>query len=141
MKTPLILAAGLSALATVAMAQPYGQSPGYGQGQGYGGQGPGYGRDRGGPPRAILFSKAGFQGKRLMVDRPIGKLDHFDFDDKASSIRVHGPWLVCEDDHYGGHCETIDHPIDDLDIIHMNNKISSIRPLGPGGPGGPPPGY
>lgn len=158
MKTPFLLAAGFSAsvaVAGLAMAQPsgqqgqgysqgpdYGRAQGYGQGLGYGG-GPGGPGGRGGPLRAVLFSQPGFQGRRLVVDHPIDKLDHFDFDDKASSMRVHGAWLICEDDHFHGHCETVDHPVDDLAIIHMNNKVSSIRPLGPGpgGPGVPPPGY
>jgi hypothetical protein len=95
-------------------------------------------RDHGGPrgPRAILFTQPGFQGRSLVVDRPIGKLDKFGFDDKPSSIMIKGggAWKICEDDHFGGRCEIIDRSIPDLVEIRMNNKVSSIAPVGPGGP-------
>ena len=97
-------------------------------------------RDRGGPrgPRAIIFTKPGFQGRSLIVDRPIGKLERFGFDDKPSSIVIKGGvWQICADDHFGGRCEIIDRSIPDLVAIRMDNKVSSIGPVGPR-PGGPP---
>jgi hypothetical protein len=136
MRTALTFAAMLAAatLAAPGSAQ-YGNGPGGPYPAGYG--------QRHGPPRAILYTKPGFQGRSLVVDRPIGKLERFDFDDKPSSIQIRGggAWRICEDDHLGGRCEIVDRSIDDLRIIHMDNKVSSIAPVGPG-PGGPPPaGY
>jgi hypothetical protein len=87
---------------------------------------------RDGPPRAVLFVKDDFGGSRLMVDHPIRKLSHQDFDDKVSSIRIlGGAWQVCVDDDFNGRCEILDHSIRRLSDIHMDDKISSIRPVGP----------
>ncbi|HEY0270910.1 MAG TPA: beta/gamma crystallin-related protein [Sphingomonas sp.] len=125
MRTRIALVAALATMAAApTIAQYYDNGPNGGT-QGHG--------SRRGPPRAIFFSKPGFQGRSLAVDRPIGKLDKFGFDDKPSSIMIKsgGAWRICADDHFGGRCEIIDRSIPDLSAIHMDNKVSSIQPMGP----------
>ncbi len=134
MKTIALAATFATILAAPASAQYQGsQYPGP---QYQGPQYQGRGWDRGGPPRAILFGQPGFQGRSVVIDRRVGKLERFGFDDRTSSIKIRGgAWRVCVDDHFGGRCEIIDHSIPDLAMIHMDNRISSIEPVGPG------PGY
>jgi len=120
MKTSILTIAALALIATTgaALARHHDDDRGYG------------------PPRAVLFVKDDFGGRRLMVDRPIRKLGHEDFDDKASSIRIlGGAWQVCVDDDFNGRCEILDRSIARLSDLHLDDKISSIRPVDPRGGG------
>lgn len=95
-----------------------------------------------------LYSVEGFHGHQLYIDRPMGDLDHTDFNDRASSAVVQGgDWQVCEDSHFRGHCEMLqpgEYP--DLGQMGLNKRISSVRPAESYGraeyaPAPPPPVY
>jgi hypothetical protein len=63
--------------------------------------------------------------------------------DKASSVRLRGRWLLCTDGDFRGRCTEVSGDIRDLNRLGLNDAISSARYLGPAGPGsgpgGPPP--
>ena len=65
--------------------------------------------------------------------------------DKASSVRLRGRWLLCSNGDYLGRCQEATGDIRNLNVLGLNDSISSARYLGPsgpvfGGPGGPGPG-
>lgn len=101
--------------------------------------------------RAILYEYPNFQGRSYVVyggDRGLGPTG---FEDKAMSGRFDGPWTVCEDDDFSGHCETVTGEIRNFDRMGLGHEISSLHALGgrtegwngggPGGYGGGPGGY
>jgi hypothetical protein len=60
--------------------------------------------------------------------------------DKASSVRLRGRWLLCTDGDFRGRCTEVSGDIRDLNRLGLNDAISSARYLGPaGGPGARPP--
>jgi hypothetical protein len=60
--------------------------------------------------------------------------------DKASSARLRGRWLLCTNGDYRGQCKEASGDIRDLNFLGLNDSISSARYLGPDGPGRPGPG-
>lgn len=68
--------------------------------------------------------------------------------DKASSVRLRGRWLLCTDGDFRGRCEEVSGDVRNLNDLRLNDSISSARYLGPsgpnfgpGGPGGGRPGF
>jgi hypothetical protein len=60
--------------------------------------------------------------------------------DKASSVRLRGRWLLCTDGDFRGRCTEVSGDVRDLNRLGLNDAISSARYLGPaGGPGARPP--
>jgi hypothetical protein len=60
--------------------------------------------------------------------------------DKASSVRLRGRWLLCTDGDFRGRCTEVSGDIRDLNRLGLNDAISSARYLGPaGGSGARPP--
>lgn len=106
--------AALTAFAMPAMAQ-------------YGARGHGY---SGGSGVAVIYQHADFRGQSLRVTGPIAHLSEYRFNDKASSIRIHGgSWEVCVDPNFRGRCEILSYREDQLNEFRLNDKISSIRPV------------
>ncbi|MDB5817064.1 MAG: hypothetical protein JWQ11_704 [Rhizobacter sp.] len=99
------------------------RGPGRGPG-GFGG--PGGSVDGG---RITLYSDDDFRGRSVSVDRPSNLIDQ-GFNDRASSIRVDGPWEVCTDANFRGRCTIIQGPVRSLNDFGMNDQISSVRPAG-----------
>lgn len=107
--------AALTAFTLPAMAQ-YGPS-----GHGYNNRGAG---------TAVIYQHADFRGQSLRVTGPIAHLSEYRFNDKASSIRIHGgSWEVCVDPNFRGRCEILTYREDELNEFRLNDKISSIRPV------------
>jgi hypothetical protein len=134
MKPGILMACGLivAVAGSAAIAQNYPDGGGNPDGRHSGRH---HGRDDG-PPRAVLFSKPGFQGHSFYADHEVRKLSTKDMDDKVSSIRIlSGVWQVCVDDKFEGRCEIVDHSMADTREINMDNKISSVRPVQPRGGG------
>ncbi|MFO1412531.1 MAG: beta/gamma crystallin-related protein [Burkholderiales bacterium] len=79
-----------------------------------------------------FFERDGFAGRSFTTDRPIGNLERFGFNDRASSVVVRGGrWEVCEDARFEGRCVVLrpgDYP--DLAAMGLDNSISSVRPAG-----------
>jgi hypothetical protein len=74
-----------------------------------------------------MFSRAGFRGQRVMVDRNTPDLNAMRFNDRASSLIVHkGTWQLCSDGGYRGTCEVFE-PGRYSDLGPLGNDISSAR--------------
>ncbi|MDQ6640661.1 MAG: beta/gamma crystallin family protein [Pseudomonadota bacterium] len=52
-----------------------------------------------------LFSEPGFGGERVHIDRNVGDLERFDFNDRAASaVILNGVWELCTDARFSGSC-------------------------------------
>ena len=81
-----------------------------------------------------FYEREGFQGRSITTDKPIGSLERFGFNDRASSVVVHGDrWEVCEDIRFGGRCMILrpgQYP--SLTAMGLNNSVSSVRDVSRG---------
>ena len=76
----------------------------------------------------ILYQEDHFGGDSREVRDDQPDLDWIHFDDRISSVEVHGGvWELCSDSRYRGRCITTDHDIDKLDRLGMDDRISSVR--------------
>ena len=76
-----------------------------------------------------FYEREGFQGRSFTADRPVGNLERFGFNDRASSAIVTGePWEVCDDVRFNGRC-TVLRPgrYPSLTAMGLNNRVSSVR--------------
>jgi len=87
------------------------------------------------PPHAggqvTFYEGREFRGRSFVADRPIGNLERFGFNDRASSAVVSGStWEVCDNAGFSGRCAVL-RPGEyaSLDQMGMNNSISSARPV------------
>jgi hypothetical protein len=78
-----------------------------------------------------LYGREDFRGRSLSIDESISNLESSGFNDRASSVVVRGgPWLVCSDAYFRGHCTTLrpgEYP--SLAAMGMNDSVSSARQL------------
>ena len=81
--------------------------------------------------QVTFYEGEGFHGRAFTADRPIGNLERFGFNDRASSAVVErGRWEVCEHEQFGGQCVVLrPGSYASLEGMGMNNRISSVRPL------------
>lgn len=86
-------------------------------------------RAGGAAPVITFFEREGFEGRSFSTDRPVGNLDRFGFNDRASSIAVVGDrWEVCEDVEFRGRCVILRpgrYP--SLAAMDLNDRVSSVR--------------
>ena len=86
-------------------------------------------RAGGAAPVITFFEREGFEGRSFSTDRPVGNLDRFGFNDRASSIAVVGDrWEVCEDVEFRGRCVILRpgrYP--SLAAMNLNDRVSSVR--------------
>ncbi len=79
--------------------------------------------------QVTLYDREGLRGQVFTADRTIDNLDHYGFNDRASSIVVQGgEWIVCEHAEFQGQCVTLrpgQYP--SLVSLGMNKRISSLR--------------
>lgn len=79
-----------------------------------------------------LYGRPDFMGPYAASDRPVPNLEHFGFNDRASSAIVDmGRWQVCDDVRFRGHCTVLqpgEYP--DLESIGLDRRISSVRLIG-----------
>jgi hypothetical protein len=100
------------------------RGPGHG-GPGPGGQGPGWD----GPRRsATLYDRNRFRGRSISVTGPVSNLSRSGFNDRASSIRLEGRWLLCSDADFRGRCRTVNGDVENLSRLGLGNALSSMRP-------------
>lgn len=93
--------------------------------------GPGRDRGYGGPGGIVLHADSGFSGESLRIDRAEPDLSRYRFNDRVSSITLHGGvWEVCTDADFRGRCEIVDRSAGQLNAYRLNDNISSVRPAG-----------
>ena len=79
--------------------------------------------------QVTFFEQPGFQGQTFTTARPIGNLERFGFNDRASSVEVLGErWEVCEDARFEGRCVVL-RPgrYASMTEMGLNNRVSSVR--------------
>lgn len=78
-----------------------------------------------------FYENEGFAGRSFTTQKPIGNLDRFGFNDRASSVVVsRDRWEVCEDAGFQGRCFVLrpgNYP--SLGAMGLNDRISSVRNL------------
>lgn len=78
-----------------------------------------------------LFRGPGFRGPSIRIDGPEPNLGDVGLNDHVRSIRLprgSGPWRVCSDAGFHGHCVTIWRSVDDTRELGLRDSISSIGP-------------
>ncbi|MGA0599997.1 beta/gamma crystallin-related protein [Caulobacter sp. KR2-114] len=83
--------------------------------------------------RAILYEYPHFQGRSYVVYGGNRGLGPTGFEDRAMSGRFDGPWTVCEDDDFQGHCETVSGDVGNFDRLGLGHEISSLHAVRGGG--------
>src|SRR6266568_3824002 len=82
--------------------------------------------------QVTFYEHEGFGGRSFTTDRPIGNLERFGFNDRASSVVVQNErWEVCEDARFSGRCVVLragNYP--SLAAMGLNNTVSSVRAVG-----------
>ncbi len=96
----MVLAAALVAAATPALAQ--------------------------GRPTLTLFEGANFTGQTVTLEGAILDFGLIGFNDRARSAQAVGRWIICEDNLFGGGCQTLEGSAPDLG--GLAGRISSARP-------------
>jgi hypothetical protein len=78
-----------------------------------------------------VYARRNWQGRSQRLDGVTPNLAPLGLNDHIRSIRIDrrsGPWLVCEDANFRGHCVRLDRDVADTRAIGMNRAISSLRP-------------
>ncbi|MEK7874649.1 MAG: beta/gamma crystallin-related protein [Pseudomonadota bacterium] len=76
-----------------------------------------------------FYEREDFRGQSFTTGRPIGNLERFGFNDRASSAVVTGErWEVCQDARFSGRCVVL-RPgrYSSLAAMGLNDRISSMR--------------
>jgi hypothetical protein len=76
--------------------------------------------------RLTLYQNFNFSGRTLQLTGPAPDLRDYNFDDRASSLRVEGPWYVCSNINYSGDCTKVSGTFNLSS--KWNKRISSARP-------------
>lgn len=95
------------------------------------------------PPRYVpapsgaqvtFYEHQGMQGQSFTTDRPIGNLERFGFNNRASSAVVAGePWEVCDGPGFSGRCTVLRAgQYTSLGAMGLNDSVSSARPVSRG---------
>ena len=81
-----------------------------------------------------LYEHQGMQGQSFTTDRPIGNLERFGFNNRASSAIVGGePWEVCDGPGFSGRCTVLRAgQYTSLGAMGLNDSVSSARPASRG---------
>jgi uncharacterized protein YcfJ len=86
--------------------------------------------------QVTFYEYEGMRGRWFIADQLMPNLDHYGFNDRASSAVVQrGSWEVCEHADFGGRCVVLSpgqYP--SLGSFGLNNQVSSIRRIGGGRP-------
>jgi hypothetical protein len=76
--------------------------------------------------RLTLYPDTNFRGRALQLTGPAPDLRTYNFNDRASSLRVEGNWYVCSDIYYAGECSKV---AGEFNLnSKWNKRISSARP-------------
>jgi hypothetical protein len=81
-----------------------------------------------GPASLTLYDDIDYKGPALELATDTPDMNALKFNDRVSSVRVHGgQWQFCVDWQYKGHCSIIDKDAPNLTRFGLNNRVSSIR--------------
>jgi len=85
-----------------------------------------------------LYEDSNYRGRQLEIDQDVSNLGQYNFNDRASSVRIDGgTWEICQDGGYNGRCIIVDGDVTSLAQLNMNDTVSSVRRIGGGNaPGG-----
>ncbi|MFA7415713.1 MAG: beta/gamma crystallin-related protein [Rhizobium sp.] len=76
-----------------------------------------------------VYEREGFRGQSFTTEQRIGNFEHAGFNDRGSSIMVHGDrWEVCEDVWFKGRCVVLRpgrYP--SLQALGLNSQVASMR--------------
>jgi Beta/Gamma crystallin len=75
-----------------------------------------------------LYENFDFNGSSLQLTGPAPDLRAFQFDQRASSLRVQGTWYVCSGVNYTGECSKVAGAFNAKS--KWNDRIFSARPAG-----------
>ena len=79
--------------------------------------------------QVTFYEEPNFRGQSFTTTEQVLNLNHFGFNDRASSAQVVGErWEVCEDNRFGGRCAVLrpgHYP--SLVAMGLNNRVSSVR--------------
>jgi hypothetical protein len=79
-----------------------------------------------------LFQRNNYGGRRFTATQSISDLANVGFNDRASSVVIHGgSWQLCADAYFRGRCVTLssgEYP--SLASMGLNDRLSSIRDIG-----------
>lgn len=84
--------------------------------------------------QVTFYEHQGMQGQSFTTDRPIGNLERFGFNNRASSAVVGGePWEVCDGPGFSGRCTVLRAgQYTSLGAMGLNDSVSSARPVSRG---------
>jgi len=76
-----------------------------------------------------FYERENFRGRSFTTDQPVGSLERFGFNDRASSAVVRGaPWQMCDDVRFGGKCVVLSAGrYSSLAQMGLNDRVSSTR--------------
>ncbi len=83
----------------------------------------------GGRSEITVYVDADYRGASTTYRGEIPNLDRTGFNDRISSMRLRGSWLVCSDANFRGRCQVFDGDVRNLRQHGLNDTISSLRPL------------
>ena len=79
-----------------------------------------------------LFERENYGGRTYTATQSVSDLSNVSFNDRASSVRIHGgSWQLCADSYFRGKCVTLasgEYP--SLAQMGMNDRVSSLRDVG-----------
>ncbi|MBS0325582.1 MAG: glycine zipper 2TM domain-containing protein [Proteobacteria bacterium] len=91
--------------------------------------------------QVTLYQQPGLRGRAFSTNGAVPNLEHYGFNDRASSVVVQrGRWQLCSDAQFRGQCVIIERgQYPSLAAMGMNNRVSSLRPAQGHGHYAPPP--
>jgi uncharacterized protein YcfJ len=81
--------------------------------------------------QVTFYENQGFQGRSFTTEQPLGNLERYGFNNRASSVVVRGePWQVCDGGEFSGRCVVLrPGEYGTLNTMGLNDSISSVRPV------------
>jgi uncharacterized protein YcfJ len=82
--------------------------------------------------QVVFYENDGYQGRSFSTDKPVGDLQRYGFNDRASSaVVLRDRWEVCTDAAFGGRCVVL-RPgrYGSLSALGIDDRISSARVVG-----------
>ena len=84
--------------------------------------------------QVTFYENDNYQGRSFTTQQPVGDLERFGFNERASSVLVLGErWEACEDVRYGGRCVVLrPGQYGSLTAMGLSGRITSVRAIAAG---------